>query len=107
MAGACLGLAYLAGDLSDWPLAGRIHGVAQAFLDRAGIPWDEDDADYRQDSLDQARAHLGNEQLEQTRAQERALSLDQALDLALHGADPESKGSVHLQKPPRVADDAR
>jgi hypothetical protein len=35
------------------------------------------------DSLGQARAHLGEEQLERAYAQGMALSLDQALDLAL------------------------
>ena len=55
MAYACLGLACLAGETGrvvPGPLA--LHGVAPAYLDRAGLPWDEDDADYRQDSLDQA-----------------------------------------------------
>ena len=107
MAGACLYLAYLAGDQGDWPRAGLLHGVAQAFLDRAGIPWDEDDADDRQKSLDQARAHLGDDQLEQARARGRALSLDQALDLALHGADPESQGLRTANRRDESPDDAR
>jgi hypothetical protein len=107
MAYACLGLACVAGDLGDWTRAGSLHGVAQAFLSRAGLPWEKGDARYRQDSLDQARAHLGDQQLEQTRAQGRALSLDQALDLALHGADPESKGLRTSNRPDESPDDAR
>ena len=51
-------------------------------------PWEEFDARYRQDSLAQARAHLGDEQLERAYAQGMALSLEKALDLALRRAGP-------------------
>ena len=83
MAGAILELALLAGDTGDWDRAAALHGVAQALRDRTGNPWNEFVARDRQVSLDQARAHLGNEQLERAYAQGMALSLDQALDLAL------------------------
>jgi predicted ATPase/class 3 adenylate cyclase/DNA-binding CsgD family transcriptional regulator/tetratricopeptide (TPR) repeat protein len=83
LAYACLYLACVAGDLGDWDRAGVLHGSAQVFQDRAGIPWDEFDARYRQDSLAQARARMGDEQLEQAHAQGMALSLEKALDLAL------------------------
>jgi uncharacterized protein len=53
-----------------------------------GSPWQEFDARYRQDSLAQARACLGDEQLERAYAQGMALSLDQALDLALRRSGP-------------------
>ena len=86
MAEASLGLACLAGDAGDWDRAAALHGVAQAFNDRTGSPWQEFDARYRQDSLDQARAHLGDEQLERAYAQGMALSLEKALDLVLPGA---------------------
>ncbi len=66
-----------------------LHGVAQAFIDRTGYPWEEFDARYRQDSLDQALAHLGDEQLERAYAHGMALSLNQALDLALQEASSE------------------
>jgi predicted ATPase/class 3 adenylate cyclase len=88
MAGAILGLACLAGDAGDWDRAAALHGAAQAFLDRTGNPWQGLDARDRQDSLDQARAHLGDEQLEQAYAQGIALSLEKALDLALRGSRP-------------------
>ena len=88
MAEASLGLACLAGDAGDWDRAATLHGVAQAFIDRTDSPWQEFDARYRQDSLDQARAHLGDEQLERAYAQGIALSLEKALDLALPGAGP-------------------
>jgi predicted ATPase/class 3 adenylate cyclase/DNA-binding CsgD family transcriptional regulator len=84
--GMAYGILYLAcvtGDLGDWDRAGVLHGSLQAFQDRTGIPWDEFDARYRQDSLAQARARLGDEQLERAYAQGTALSLDKALDLAL------------------------
>ena len=77
-----LGLACLAADAGDWHRAAVLHGVAQAFLDRSGQPWEELEACYRRDSLDQVRAHLGQEQSEQDHARGAALSFDQALDLA-------------------------
>ncbi len=83
MALAILGLAFLAGDAGDWNRAAALHGVAQAFQDRTGNAWQELYARDRQDSLDQARAHLGAEQLERAYARGTTLSVDQALDLAL------------------------
>ncbi len=83
MAMAILGLAFLTGDAGDWDRAAALHGAAQAFRDRTGNPWHVNEARDRRDSLDQARAHLGDEQLERTYAQGMALSLDKALDLAL------------------------
>ena len=88
MSAAMLGLACLAGDAGDWDRAAALHGAAQAFLDRTGVQWQELPARNRQESLDQARARLGDEQLERAYAQGRALSLDQALDLALPKAGP-------------------
>ena len=88
MAGAISGLAYLASDTGDWHRAATLHGAAQAFHDRTSNPWQESEAHERRDSLDQARAHLGDEQLQRTYAQGRALGLDKALDLALGKAAP-------------------
>ena len=82
MAYASLGLACLASDAGDWNRAAVLHGVAQAFLDRTGQPWQEVEAHYRQDSLDQVRGHLGHEQFEQAYASGMGLSSDEALDLA-------------------------
>ena len=79
---ASLGLACLAADVGDWRQAAILHGIAQAFLDRAGQPWQELEAHYRQDSLDQVRGHLGQEQFEQAHATGMAVSSDQALALA-------------------------
>jgi tetratricopeptide (TPR) repeat protein len=53
MAEAILYLACLAGDAGDWNRAAALHGAAQAFQDRTSNPWEEFDARYRQDSLDQ------------------------------------------------------
>jgi hypothetical protein len=79
---ASLGLACLAADAADWQRAAMLHSVAQAFLDPTGQPWEELEAHYRQDSLDQVRAHLGHEQLDLAHAKGAALSFDEALDLA-------------------------
>ncbi len=88
MAGAILCLACLTGDAADWDLAAVLCGAAEAFVDRAGSPWEESEARERQDLLDQARAHLGEEQLERAYARGKALSLEKALDLALGKAAP-------------------
>jgi tetratricopeptide (TPR) repeat protein len=80
---AVLGLAFLAGDAGDWDWAATLHGIAQAFKDRTGHPWQEDDARTRRESLDQARAHLGDEKLERAYSHGMALSLEEALDLVI------------------------
>jgi predicted ATPase/class 3 adenylate cyclase len=82
IANASLGLACLAADAGDWRRAAVLHGVAQAFLDPTGQPWEELEARYRRDSLDQVRAHLGQEHFKQAHATGMTLSSDQALDLA-------------------------
>ena len=79
---ASLGLACLAADAGDWHRAAMLHGVAQAFLGRTEQPWEDLEARYRQDSLAQVRAHLGEELLERAHAEGMALSFDKALDLA-------------------------
>jgi predicted ATPase len=79
---ACLGLACLAADEGDWHQAAMLHGVAQAFLDRTGLPWEELEARYRRDSLDQVRAHLGQDEFERAHAKSMALSFGEASDLA-------------------------
>jgi hypothetical protein len=88
MAEAIHRLACLAGDAGDWDRAAGLHGVAQAFLDRTGHPWQELEAHNRRDSLDQARAYLGDEQLERAYARGMTLSLEKALDLALPKTGP-------------------
>jgi predicted ATPase/class 3 adenylate cyclase/DNA-binding SARP family transcriptional activator len=78
---ATMGLACLAADAGEWSQAAVRHGVAQAFLDRKGEPWQDPEARYRQESLDQTRAHLGQEQTGQAYARGLALSFDDALRL--------------------------
>jgi predicted ATPase/DNA-binding XRE family transcriptional regulator len=85
---ASLGLACLAADASDWHRAAVLHGVAQAFLDPTGQPWEELEAGYRRDSLGQVRARLGQEQFERAYASGMALNLDKALDLTSGKALP-------------------
>jgi predicted ATPase/class 3 adenylate cyclase len=83
MADAVFGLACLATDLADWHRAAMLHGAAQALLDQTGGVWDEDNARYRQESLHEIAAALGDEQVEQDYARGMALGFDQAVDLAL------------------------
>jgi predicted ATPase/class 3 adenylate cyclase len=78
-----LGLACVAGDEDDWYRAAEVHGAAQAFLDRIGEPWQEPEARYRRESLDQLRAHLGGGQLDRAYGAGNVLSFDDALDLVL------------------------
>ena len=86
MAYACLGLACLAADGGDWHRAGTLHGVAQAVLDPTSEAWQDPEARYRRESLGQLRASLGHEQADRAYAKGMALSLDQALNLALRTA---------------------
>jgi predicted ATPase/class 3 adenylate cyclase/Tfp pilus assembly protein PilF len=79
---ASLGLACLAADQGDWRRAATLHGVAQAFLDRAGEPCQDLEARYRNQSLAQVRAHLGDEQFDRAYAQGKTLSVDEALQWA-------------------------
>ena len=79
---ASLGLACLAADAGDWRRAAILHGVAQGFMDRTGLPWVDLEARYRQDSLHRVRAHLGPERFEQACAEGTGLSFDEAIDLA-------------------------
>jgi predicted ATPase/class 3 adenylate cyclase len=86
LAYAGLGLACLAADAGDWCRAGQLHGMAQVFLDRTGECWQEPEARYRHDSLTKVRTALGEEQFERAYTQGQALSLGQALDLALRAS---------------------
>jgi hypothetical protein len=88
LAWACLYLACVTGDAGDWDRAATLHGIAQAVANRIGGPWQGFEARSRQDSLAQARARLGDEQLERAYARGIELSLDQALDLALRRSGP-------------------
>jgi predicted ATPase/class 3 adenylate cyclase/Tfp pilus assembly protein PilF len=91
---ASLGLACLAADAGDWRRAAILHGVAQAFLDPTGQPWEELEARYRQDSLAQVRARLGQEQFEPAYSSGMTLSFGEALDLASGKALPASPAGV-------------
>jgi predicted ATPase len=80
---AILGLGCVAADLGDWDRSAVLHGVAQAFLDRSGEPWQDLEAKYRQHNLAQVRAHLGDEPFDRAYARGMALSADEALPTAL------------------------
>jgi predicted ATPase/class 3 adenylate cyclase len=82
IANASLGLACLAADAGDWHQAAVLHGVAQAFLDPTGPPWEELQTRYRRESLGHVRAHLGQEQFERAYTKGMVLRSGDALDLA-------------------------
>jgi hypothetical protein len=65
-----------------------LHGVAQALLDRTGVSWQDPEARYRQESLDQAQANLGHEQAGDAYARGLALSFEDALNLAAGRLSP-------------------
>jgi len=77
-----LGLGCLAADAGSWHRAAVLHGAAQAILDAMGQPWEELEANYRRESLDQVRAQLGQQQFKRAYAQGMALSSDEAFELA-------------------------
>jgi predicted ATPase/class 3 adenylate cyclase len=83
LAYASLGLACLAADHGDWPRAATLHAAAQAFIDQIAEPWQELEARYRRDSLQEVRASLGEEQFARAYAKGMTLGLEQALGLAL------------------------
>jgi predicted ATPase len=88
MAAAFLGLACVAGDRGDWHRASVLHGISRRVLDQTGTSWEEFDARYCQESIDQARAHLGDAPFDRACAQGMGLGLDDAVTLALRHARP-------------------
>jgi len=79
---AGLGLACVAADLGDWRRAATLHGVAQAFLDRSGAPWQDLEGRYRQESLAGIRAQLGEEDSDRIYLKGSTLSTDDAFRFA-------------------------
>ncbi len=88
---ASLGLACLAADAGDWRRAAVLHGIAQAFLDPTKQPWEELEAGYREDSLANVRANLGQEQFDRAYAEGTAISFDAAIDVAFGKAKPDRR----------------
>jgi predicted ATPase len=86
---ATLGLACHASDTGDWRRAAVLHGFADAFLGSSGEPWQDPEDVFRQQSLDKARAHLGDADFEAEYGRGTRLDLRSAIDLALNtGPDP-------------------
>jgi predicted ATPase/class 3 adenylate cyclase/DNA-binding CsgD family transcriptional regulator len=81
-----LGLACLAADLRDWHRAAMLHGVAQAYLDRSGGEWEDLEGRYRQDSVAQVTAEMGDDLFSQAYARGMELSDDERLQLAFGAA---------------------
>jgi predicted ATPase/class 3 adenylate cyclase len=89
---AILGLACLAANAGDSRRAAVLHGIAEAFLDSTGQPWEALEAGYREDSLANLRGHLGLEQFDRAFAQGKALSFDAAIDVAFGKAQSDPLG---------------
>jgi predicted ATPase len=81
---ATLGLACHACDTGDWRRAAVLHGFADAFLGSSGEPWQDPEDGFRQQSLDEVRAHLGDTDFEAEYGSGTRLDLRSAIDLALH-----------------------
>ena len=80
---AVLGLACHASDTGDWRRAAALHGFADAFLGSSGEPWQDPEHTFRQQSLDEARAHLGDTGFEAEYGRGTRLDLRSAVGLAL------------------------
>ena len=81
---ATLGLACHAADTGDWRRAAILHGFADAFLGSSGEPWQDPEDVFRQQSLDEVRAHLGDADFEAEYGRGTRLDLRSAIDLALN-----------------------
>jgi hypothetical protein len=88
MALALHGLACLAADMGGWHRAAILHGAAQALLDQTGNRWDTFEGNQRAESLDQIAAGIGDEQLRRAYDAGEALSIADAIDLALGRSSP-------------------
>jgi predicted ATPase/class 3 adenylate cyclase len=81
---ATLGLACHAADTGDWRRAAVLHGFAGAFLQSSGEPWQDPEDGFRQRSLNEVRAHLGDADFEAEYGRGTRLDLRSAIDLALN-----------------------
>ena len=81
---ATLGLACHTSDTGDWRRSALLHGFADAFLGSSGEPWQDPEDAYRRQSLDKARAHLGDVDFEAAYGRGTRLDLRSAIDLAVN-----------------------
>ena len=81
---ATLGLACHASDTGDWHRAAVLHGFADGFLRSSGEPWQDPEDAFRQQSLDEVRAHLDGADFEAAYGRGTGLDLRSATDLALN-----------------------
>jgi tetratricopeptide (TPR) repeat protein len=77
------GLACLASDIADWQRSAELHGAAQSYLDQIGHPWLPYGHQFREASLEEVRARLGDEEFRALYARGRQLSFDRAIESAL------------------------
>ena len=83
---ATLGVACHASDTGEWRRSALLHGFADAFLASRGEPWQDPEDTYRRQSLDKARAHLGDVDFEEAYGRGTRLDLRSAVDLAVNQA---------------------
>jgi hypothetical protein len=60
-----------------------LHGAAQRFFDQSHEPWQDPEARYRLESLDELRGSFGPEQFDRAYGAGLSLSYADALDLAI------------------------
>lgn len=77
-----LGLACVASDLGRWRDAAALHGLADALLERIGLPTDPNDRP-RADSIERVAEVLGTDEFERVYAEGKKRDVDEALDAAL------------------------
>ncbi|MGB9112937.1 MAG: tetratricopeptide repeat protein [Acidimicrobiales bacterium] len=78
-----MGFALPAVDASDWHRGTVLHGAAETFLESTGEPWQKLAARFREASLAEARAHLGDDEFRIAFAAGSRLSIEEASDLAI------------------------
>jgi predicted ATPase/class 3 adenylate cyclase/Tfp pilus assembly protein PilF len=78
-----MGLGAVASEQANWSRAAQLHAAADALMRRVAADWNMLGSRYRRDSLDRVRANLGEEQSDRAYSEGLALSLEQAIHLAL------------------------
>jgi hypothetical protein len=95
LAYSTLGLACLAAEAGDWRRAAVLHGAAQAFLDLTGEQWVEPERRYRDDSLEECRARLGDDDFPRAYAEGTGLGIDGVMTVALPSSPARPSGNDH------------
>jgi predicted ATPase len=87
LAYVALASALIAEEDADWPAAARLHGIAQAFIERIGQMWASGYKWLRDPSIENVRAQLGDEEFEHLYSAGRNLPVDASLQILGAAAD--------------------